>query len=165
MWIYFSIYHKKLKWVKKANYSSLYKLPVKRIIKRETVSVVQKSCSAQLIAAVQAVQYGQFFIMASAAITKKSNEEFRRHYFLITQRRGLFAPSFKDACKQSLLFPSWLCEYDVVLQYSSQWIYYETSSLIPCPAPAVLLGLPWPSDGTWGVCLSYAADLKSYFCS
>lgn len=88
---------------------------MKRIIKQETVSVVQKSCSAQLIAAVQAVQYGQFFIMASAAITKKSNEEFRRHYFLITQRRGLFAPSFKDACKQSLLFPSRLCEYDVVL--------------------------------------------------
>lgn len=89
---------------------------MKRIIKWWAVSVVQQSRSVQLIATVRAVQYRQFFIVLSAAIAKKYNEEFRWHYFLITKRKGCFTPSFK----QSLLFLSHICEYDDVLEHGLQ---------------------------------------------
>ena len=58
----------------------------------------------QLIAAVQAVQYGQFFIIFFAAVTKEYNEELRWHCFLITERKVCFPPSFEDTCEQSLVF-------------------------------------------------------------
>ena len=163
MSIYYSIYCEKLKWVKKANASSLYKLPMKRIIKRWAVSVVQKSCSVQLIATVQAVQYRQFFIIVSAAITKKYKEEFRWHYFLITKRKGCFTPSFKDTCKQSLLFLSCICEYDVVwdtLPYSLSHSSSSTGSFL-----AIRVSGGGRQTRHWACVSPTLLISRSYFCS